>query len=208
MNNEKHGVRIKDERGRVIVEVGPHIMSNNPKFAEQIGIITAHWAQAEASLNCLFAILLNTTPEQAYQQLKKHRSAASATKGARTFATENLSGTELNSVLEALDHLDEARVQRNRVQHDIWALKGADVERLFTVHTDLYFKFVLEIMTLAKNSDNTTIADPISIAMKFAANFSDSYTVADLQSVAQKIDMACRYLLNVMFSIRLARGDS
>jgi len=183
-------------------------MRSHPKFAEQIGIITAYWAQAEANLNCLFAILLNTTPEQAYQQLKKHRSAASATKGARTLATENLSRGELNSVLEALDQLDEARAQRNRVQHDIWASKGEDAKRLFTVHTDQYFNFVIEIMTLPEKSESTTIENHITSAMKFAATVSDSYTIADLQSVAQKIDIASQLLLKVMFSIRFARGIS
>lgn len=208
MNHEKQGLRIKDERGRPILEVGPHTMRSHPKFAEQIGMITAYWAQAEANLNCLFAILLETTPEQAYQQLKKHRSAASATKGARALATENLSGAELNSVLEALDKLDEARAQRNRVQHDIWALKGADIERLFTIHTDQYFKFVTELMTLSEKSESTTIEDYITSAVKFAATVSNSYTIADLQFIAQEIDIASQLVLKVMFSIRLARGNS
>lgn len=208
MNHEKHGLRIKDERGNPILEVGPHIMRSHPKFAEQIGIITAYWAQAEANLNCLFAILLNTAPEQAYQQLKKHRSAASATKGARTLATANLSGAELNSVLEALDQLDEARAQRNRIQHDIWALKGIDFERLFTIHTDKYFNFVIEMINLSDKSDSTIIEDYITSAMKFAATISDSYTISDLQSIAKKIDDASRLLLNVMFSTWLARGNS
>ncbi|MBQ2646322.1 MAG: hypothetical protein IJF82_03010 [Achromobacter sp.] len=208
MNHEQQGIRIKDERGKPILEVGPHTMRSHPKFAEQIGIITAYWAQAEANLNCLFAILLETTPEQAYQQLKKHRSAASATKGARALATENLSGAELNSVLEALDKLDEARAQRNRVQHDIWALKGVDIERLFTIHTDQYFNFVIELMTLSEKSESTTIEDYITSAVKFAAAVSNSYTIADLQFIAQEIDIASQLVLKVMFSIRLARGNS
>ena len=208
MNHEQQGIRIKDERGKPILEVGPHTMRSHPKFAEQIGIITAYWAQAEANLNCLFAILLETTPEQAYQQLKKHRSAASATKGARALATENLSGAELNSVLEALDKLDEARAQRNRVQHDIWALKGVDIERLFTIHTDQYFNFVIELMTLSEKSESTTIEDYITSAVKFAAAVSNSYTIADLQFIAQEIYIASQLVLKVMFSIRLARGNS
>ena len=208
MNHEQQGIRSKDERGKPILEVGPHTMRSHPKFAEQIGIITAYWAQAEANLNCLFAILLETTPEQAYQQLKKHRSAASATKGARALATENLSGAELNSVLEALDKLDEARAQRNRVQHDIWALKGVDIERLFTIHTDQYFNFVIELMTLSEKSESTTIEDYITSAVKFAAAVSNSYTIADLQFIAQEIDIASQLVLKVMFSIRLARGNS
>ena len=192
MNHEQQGIRIKDERGKPILEVGPHTMRSHPKFAEQIGIITAYWAQAEANLNCLFAILLFRICDVFCASL----------------ATENLSGAELNSVLEALDKLDEARAQRNRVQHDIWALKGVDIERLFTIHTDQYFNFVIELMTLSEKSESTTIEDYITSAVKFAAAVSNSYTIADLQFIAQEIDIASQLVLKVMFSIRLARGNS
>lgn len=65
MTQEKHGIQIFDQTGGSVLEIGPHLVRDNSEFAEKIGIIAASWAQAEVNLNCLFAVLLDTTPDEA-----------------------------------------------------------------------------------------------------------------------------------------------
>lgn len=200
MKQRKYGLQIRDEKGELLLEVGPHVMSALPKFAEQVGIITAYWAQAEINLNCLFATLLNTTPEIASAQLRKHRSTASATGGAREYAKANLMGTELDSVIEALNQLDRARTRRNRIQHDVWAIKGGDTERIFVIHANNYFDFSIKLISAsAEKNDIELINSQIASAMNFAATAADGYTISDLQDIAREIDSASQCLLKLMF---------
>src|SRR6185312_11669899 len=138
MHQGKHGLQVFDEMARLLLEVGPHVISESPEFAQKIGVIAASWSQAEVNLNCLFAILLDTTPEDATKELKKHGSAAKATSRARIIAAETLKGAELDSLIEILNRLEDARLKRNRVQHDVWARKAGDNHRLFAVHANDY----------------------------------------------------------------------
>lgn len=209
MKQGKHGLQIRDETGGLLLEVGPHIIKESPRFAEEIGVIAASWAQAEVNLNCLFAILLNTTPEEAAKKIKKYSNAARATDGARKIAADTLAGTELDSVTETLDQLDNARTRRNRIQHDVWAKKGGDDMRMFAVHSNEYLAFTIELMAAAglKKADATNTDRMINTAMKFAATISNGYTLEDLRNISLEIDIASRSLLQLMFSritLRLA----
>jgi len=210
MKQGRHGLQIRDETGELLLEVGPYIIKESPRFAEEIGVIAASWAQAEVNLNCFFAILLNTTPEEAAKQLKKYRSASRATDGARKIAADVLTGAELDSVAETLDQLDNARERRNRIQHDVWAKKGGDDLRLFAVHANEYLAFTIELMAAAglNNADATNADRMINIAVRFAATISNGYTLDDLRSIGLEIDIASRSLLQLMFSritLRLAK---
>lgn len=209
MERRKHGLRIKDETGSPIVEVGPHIIREFPRFAEGIGAIAASWAHAEVNLYCLFAVLLDTTPEDAAKQLKKYSTSARATAGARKVAADTLDGVELTAVTEALDQLDKVRARRNRVQHDVWAKKGTDDLKLFAVHSNEYLAFVTELTAPKElqEADAIHANRKINAAMKFAEEISNGYTLEDLRDIDLEINIVSGSLLELMLSritLRLA----
>lgn len=98
MEQHKHGLRVVDKTGILLLEVGPHMVRDSPEFAEKIGAIAASWSQAEVNLYCLFAVLLGITPEEAKTELKKYPTAAMATCRAREIAAQSLDGAELASL--------------------------------------------------------------------------------------------------------------
>lgn len=200
----KHGLQVFDEMGASLLEVGPHVVSDSPEFSKKIGSIAASWSQAEVNLNCLFAVLLGTTPEEAATELKKYRSAAKATCRAREIAAESLGGAELVSLNEILDQLDKVRLKRNRVQHDVWARKASDNQQLFAIHSNDYLALATELMAMndSKDVDHADLA--IEASMAFAANVSNGYSVEDLESIDTEINLVSKSLLNAMFQrIRL-----
>lgn len=209
MEQGKQGLKIWNEAGDILLEVGPHVISEATEFAEKIGVVAASWAQAEVNLNCFFAVLLNTTPDEASRQIKKHGSAARAADGARRVAAETLTGAELESVKNFLDKLDKVRARRNRVQHDVWARKGGDDLRIFAVHSNEYLAFVIELMAGADidKAGGRDVDRAIILAEEFAAKISNGYTIEDLQDIAMEIDAVSKSLLQAMFSrisLRLA----
>ena len=207
MNQGKHGLQVFDEMGRPLLEVGPHVVSDFPEFAQKIGVIAALWSQAEVNLNCLFAVLLDTTPEEAATELKKHGTAAKATSGARKFAAKALKGAELDFLNETLDQLDRARQQRNRVQHDVWARKAGDSRRVFAIHSNEYLALVTELMTVQESTDGKDASLAIEVAMAFASEVSNGYAIEDLEEIARVIDSVSKSLLHAMFhriGLRLA----
>ncbi|MDH5822520.1 hypothetical protein QFW77_05885 [Luteimonas sp. RD2P54] len=183
-----------DETGALLLDVGPHVISESPGFAQSIGAIAASWAQTEVNLNCLFAVLLDTTPEEAANELKKHRSAAKTTHWARKRATEILKGEELLSLIETLDRLDEVRLRRNRVQHDVWSRKANDVRRIFAIHSDEYLALTTELVA---SSEDTNLA--ISVAKTFAEKISDGFSIEDLEAISTEIHSVSHSLLCAMF---------
>lgn len=202
MKKENHGIKIFDEKGSPILEIGPHIIRESPLFSEKIGIIAAAWAQAEVNLNCLFAVLLDTTPDEAARRIKRYGTAARATDGARKLSEDTLQGEELKSLSETLDRLDAVRLRRNRVQHDVWAKKSNDEKTLFAVHSDLYLSFVTGLVeTLKSGSPEDKASDrAIELANEFAASVSNGYSIVDLEDIGRELDGVGQALLKAMFS--------
>jgi len=208
MHQGKHGLQVFDEMGGPLLEVGPHVVSDSPEFAQKIGVIAASWSQAEVNLNCLFAVLLDTTPEEAAKELKKHGTAAKATSGARKIAAETLKGAELDSLNEVLDQLDSARQQRNRVQHDVWARKAGDSRRVFAIHSNEYLALATKLMTVGESKDGKDASLAIEVAMAFASKVSNGYTIEGLEEIATVIDSVSKSLLHTMFHrIRLRLAE-
>ncbi|GAA0190154.1 hypothetical protein [Cupriavidus pauculus] len=206
MTRKKYGIQIFDETGAPVLEVGPHLIRESPKFAEKIGTIAASWAHAEVNLNCYFAILLDTTPEEAAKHLTKHKSAARATTGARKVAEVSLSGTELAATIAILDNLDEVRVRRNRIQHDVWAKKGSDDQRIFAIHADQYLSFTTAVVAIQESAatQSEQNARVIALANEFAADVSNGYSVQELDKLDHDVDLLSQSLVTAMFS-RIAR---
>ena len=154
------------------------------------------------NLNCLFAILLNTTPEETAQQLKKYGNAAKATARAREIAAGTLTGIELDSVTETLDQLDKARARRNRIQHDVWAKKGGDDIRMFAFQSNEYFAFTTNLLSVTgvEKEDGADADRSIYIAREFAVKISNGYTIEDLQDIALALDSVSKSFLQPMFS--------
>ena len=200
MGKGKHGLQVFDESGTSLVEVGPHVVVDRPEFGAAIGSIATAWAQAEVNLFCLLAVLINTTPELVKSSLKKHRSAKSASEAARKIATETLDGAALQDV-ELLGALDKVRDARNRVQHDVWARKATDSDRLYRVHSDQYLALALKLLDVERM--NAPAAAAIEVATSFAAAVSEGYSVSDLNEIADDIDSVSKRLLTAMFSNRI-----
>jgi hypothetical protein len=183
------------------------VVSESQEFAHKIGVIAASWSQAEVNLHCLFAVLLGTTPEEAATRLKDCRTAAGVTRGAREIAAASLTGIELDSLSAILDQLDEVRLLRNRVQHDVWAWKASDTHRIFTIHSNEYLAFVANLWALDESGDGNEINCAIEAAMTFAARASNGYTLEDLEDIATAINSVSKLLLQSMFhQIRLRRA--
>jgi len=174
-------------------------------FGAAVGAVASTWAQAEINLYCLFAVLLNTTPELAEAALKKHGSAKKATDEARKIAAENLTGAELQSVTEALDSLDTVRLLRNRVQHDTWALKAGEKDRLYRVHRDQYLAFALKLLDVQQLGGTPAVDEAIKKAMCFAEEISEGYSVSEIEKIARDIDAVSKRLLKAMFTIRISQ---
>lgn len=201
MTQSKCGLEIFDDQGLPVLEIGSHIIKESPRFAEKIGAISASWSQAEVHLNCLFATLLDTTPEEAALELKKYRNAARATDGARKIAEATLSGSEFLRITDTLDKLDTVRERRNRVQHDVWAKKGNDNSVMYAVRPTDYFNFITKILSIAEEKSQKTTTDcVISLSMNFASTITIGHTISDLEAIAQEIDSISESLQKSMFS--------
>ncbi|HTN60970.1 MAG TPA: hypothetical protein VL147_05385 [Devosia sp.] len=208
MYQGKHGLQVFDEMGRPLLEVGPHVVSDSSEFAQKIGVIAASWSQAEVNLNCLFAVLLDTTPEEAAKELKKHGTAAKATLEARKIAANTLKGAELDSLSETLDQLDRARQQRNRVQHDVWARKAGDSRRVFAIHSNEYLALTTKLVAVRESTDGKDASVAIEVAMAFASEVTNGYAIEDLEEIATAIDSVSKSLLHAMFHrIRLRLAE-
>lgn len=204
----KYGLQIFNEMGAPLLEVGPHVISESPEFAQRIGVIAASWSQAEVNLNCLFAVLLGIAPEDAAKELKKHGSAIRATYGARRIAAQTLKGAELDSLNELFDRLDKARLRRNRVQHDVWARKGGDNQRVFAIHSSEYLALATQLVAVAESKDGKGAEFAIDVATTFAAKVSDGYAIEDLEGIATEIDSVSKSLLHAMsYRIKLRLAD-
>lgn len=205
MSNENHGLQIFEDNGNLLIEVGPYVVDEVQGFGAAVGAVASTWAQAEINLYCLFAVLLNTTPELAETALKKHGTAKKATDEARRIAAENLTGAELQSVTESLDSLDAVRLLRNRVQHDTWALKAGDKNRLYRVHRDQYLAFALKLLDVQRLGGTPALDEAISKAISFAGEISEGYSVSELEKIARDIDAVSKLLLEAMFTIRISQ---
>ncbi|ELQ15754.1 hypothetical protein A986_15346 [Pseudomonas fluorescens BRIP34879] len=200
MKQEKFGIAIRDKLGKPVLEVGSHVIKYAPEIAKKIGEVAAIWAQTEVNLNCLFAIFLNTTPDDAEKQLKKYNNAAKTTNAARELVKNCLQGEELKSVIEILIRLDQARLKRNRLQHDVWAKKGEDIHTLFAIHSDQYFNFIVKIFSLTESTtpENEKSQQIIDLADEFAETISTGYTVMNLTVIEQELNSLCNSLMKAM----------
>lgn len=203
MDKTRHGVLIRSENGDDLIEVGAHVLNNLPEFSQAIGNIAAFWSQAEVNLNCLFSVLLNTTPEDAGKQLKKFRTAAKASEGAKEFASTVLSGAQLQSVIAVIDKFDAVRAKRNRIQHDVWAIKGSDLTKIYAVHANDYLKLFnqqIEIVQ-SKDSDADKADAAIEKANQFVASISNGYTLGELRSIVLDIAETSKELIKIMLGM-------
>ncbi|WP_242206354.1 MULTISPECIES: hypothetical protein [unclassified Pseudomonas] len=201
MKKEKFGIKIRDRDGKPVLEVGSHIIQEAPEFSKKIGAIAALWAQAEVNLNCLFAVLLDTTPDDAKKQLKKYNGAAKTTNAARELAAEYLEAEELQSVTDVLTRLDLSRSKRNRVQHDVWAKKGDTTQTLFAIHSNEYFEFTTKLLALTESTtqDNENYEAITNLAAGFSEKVSVGYTIADFLRIEDELNLINGLLMKAMF---------
>lgn len=202
MGSKKYGMRISDSDGNMMLEVGSHIVAELPGFAAAIGTVASNWAQAEVNLYCLFAVLMNTTPELAEKKATSYAIAKSATAGARKIAAEHLTGSELQGVNEALDSLDAVRPLRNRVQHDTWGRKSIDSGRLYRIHRNQYLAITLKLLDVQKMIGTPAETGAKESAWNFVEEISEGYSISELEGIPEEIDAASKLLLEAMFVIR------
>lgn len=207
---EKYGLRFFNSDGSLLMEVGPHVVREMPQFSEKIGEIAACWAQAEVHLNCLFAVLLDVTPDDAACRLKRYKTAAQAAEGARTIAADYLAGEELKNVNDILDRLNSIRPRRNRIQHDVWARKGGVEDRLYAVHADQYLEFTTRMLELteSKFSEGEKVDQIIRLDEEFAGKVSASFTVEELEALEYELGEVSKDLMTAMFARLLARKEN
>lgn len=207
---EKYGLQFFNSDGSLLMDVGPHVVREMPQFSEKIGEIAACWAQTEVHLNCLFAVLLNVTPDDAAYRLKRYKTAAQAAEGARNIATECLAGGELKNVNDILDRMNSIRPRRNRIQHDVWAKKGGVEDRLYAVHADQYLEFTTRMLELTESrlSESVKVDRIICLGEEFAGKVSASFTVGELQNLEYELSEVSKDLMTAMFARLLARKEN
>jgi hypothetical protein len=198
MEQQHHGLQAFDEVGGLLLDVGPHVIKGRPTFAEKVGAIAASWAQAEINLNCLLAALLGTTPELVAEKLEKAVGGERASILARKVVAKALAGAEQESLNEMLDRLDAVRLRRNRVQHDTWAFKPSESERLFAIHANDYLDLATKLVARSEAEDRARAELAIEAVMIFAANVSCGYTIEELASIDAEINAVSKSLLQVM----------
>lgn len=206
---EIYGLKFFNSDGSLLMEIGPHVVQEIPLFAGKIGEVAAYWAQAEVHLNCLFAVLLNVTPDEAASRLKRYKTAALAAKGARNIAAEYLVGEELQKITEILDKMDLIRLRRNRIQHDVWAKKGGIDDRLFAVHVNQYLDFTTRMLELTESKlpENEKTNRIIELGEEFAAIVTAGYSVGELQELEYELSDLNKSLMSAMFTRLLARKN-
>ncbi|MDO7904670.1 hypothetical protein ACE1YR_22185 [Pseudomonas sp. K1(2024)] len=207
---EKYGLQFFNSDGSLLMEVGPHVVREMPQFSEKIGEIAACWAQAEVHLNCLFAVLLDVTPDDAACRLKRYKTAAQAAEGARAIAADYLAGEELKNVNDILDRLNSIRPRRNRIQHDVWARKGGVEDKLYAVHADQYLEFTTRMLELteSKFSEGEKVDQIIRLDEEFAGKVSASFTVEELEALEYELGEVSKDLMTAMFARLLARKEN
>ncbi|MFK2903003.1 hypothetical protein ISP17_03440 [Dyella ginsengisoli] len=198
MEQQKHGLQVRDEAGDLLLDVGPHVIKSRPAFAEKVGVIAASWSQAEVNLNCLFAALMGTTTELVAEKLEKALSGERASAFAKKIVAKALVGAELESLNEMLDRLDAVRLRRNRVQHDAWAFKPSDSDRLFAIHANDYLDLATRLVAVNEAEDPARAKGAIEAVMAFAANVSSGYTIEELDSIDAEINAVSKSLLQAM----------
>lgn len=198
MEQEHHGLQASGVAGELLLDVGPHVIKGRPTFAEEVGVIAASWAQAEINLNCLLAALMGTTPDLVAKKLEKALSGAKASVFARKIVAEALAGAELESLNEVLDRLDAVRLRRNRVQHDAWAFKPSESDRLFAIHADDYLDLATRLVAVNEAEDPARAKGAIEAVMAFAANVSCGYSIKELDSIDAEINAVSKSLLQAM----------
>lgn len=198
MEQEHHGLQASGVAGELLLDVGPHVIKSRPGFAEKVGEIAASWSQAEVNLNCLLAALMGTTPDLVAKKLEKALSGAKASVFARKIVAEALAGAELESLNEVLDRLDAVRLRRNRVQHDAWAFKPSESDRLFAIHADDYLDLATRLVAVNEAEDPARAKGAIEAVMAFAANVSCGYSIKELDSIDAEINAVSKSLLQAM----------
>ena len=184
----KMGIQIFDREGHLYFETGVHVLATAPGFTAKIGEIAAIWAVAEGHLGCLYANLLETTPQDALEQLGK-RGASQLTEKAKQIAKAKLNEIEQAEFLKLLNSLDAVRDGRNRVQHDLWSRREGKEHALYAIHVDDYRRLILEVVEHGKSADQAVGADQsISAANKYAANASNEYTLESLEQLRAEIE--------------------
>lgn len=90
------------------------------------------------------------------------------------------------------------RAKRNRLQHDVWARKANDSQKLFAIYSNEYIALVTKLMAINGSRDGNRADLAIVAAMTFAANVSSGYSVEDLESIDTEINSVSELLFNAM----------
>ncbi|WP_306045828.1 hypothetical protein [Nioella sp. MMSF_3534] len=179
------GVQIRDDDGSLYFETSARVLNGVPDFAAKMGEVSAAWAFAEGHLGCVYAELLETTPEQAIQQLGKD-GAQRLTDKARKFACTRLNDDDLASLIELLERMDKVRCQRNRVQHDLWSWRVGDNSALYAVHVDSYRQLLLEVIHNKNEPNGAKLA--IHAADRYAMKAENRFTLQNLEELRSEIE--------------------
>lgn len=182
-------LRINDDKGSVVLELGAHVVRECPLFAAQIGELAAEWAHAEAEMGALLAALMDTAPERTFALMAVYRSASGTAEAARGLAKATLLGPQLKEMLSLISRFKELSDARNDVQHGLWALKGDDSTRLFRVKALEYTQFMVRFQH---------VDERITLAEDFAAKLNDAYTTERLAEISDRI----RQIATEIFSVR------
>lgn len=198
-NHQRYGLQVFDPSGALVLEVGPYVVAGSPEFAEKIGAIAAAWSQAEVNLNCLFGVLLGTTPEEAARELARYRTASEVTRKVRAVAGEVIQGPDFDSLNTLLGQLDHVRERRNRLQHDVWASKPSESSRLYAIHARDYLDLAMRLVAVQTTAGTTGSEEAVERSMAFVESVSCGYSIAELAELETAIHSVSTALLRTMF---------
>lgn len=146
------GFQYHGKDGLLVFEIGPRVIESNPLFAQKLGAISAGWAQAEASLMCFLAVLMDTTPDRTFALLNAYKTANSLIDGAKLLAMVTLESDQQASFTKVLGDLNSARERRNRFQHDLWGRLEVTPNLLYPVKAQDYTKYLIRLLAAAKET--------------------------------------------------------
>ena len=185
------GLKLYDEAGSLVVELGGFVLLEHPEFARQIGVLASEWAHAEAELSAYLAALMRTSPERTFALLAAYRNADSTATAALNLAEVTLHGDMLAEFKAVAARFRKLAKERNEVQHGLWARKPAYDGVIFRVKALEYTKLMVRIV----QSD-----DMIAVAETFSASLNDSYSLDRLEALTRDV----RQLTSDVCSGRLA----
>lgn len=174
----KVGAKFYDKAGKLIIELGAHVLAEHPALAIKIGELAAEWAQAEVELSSALASLMRTTPERTFALLEAYFNASNTAKAARGLAKATLKGQELTNFESIVARFKDLANERNKVEHGLWAKKPGFPDSLFRVQALEYTRFTIKIHH---------VENKIVLAEDFSSSLGDEYTIERFAKINKKI---------------------